>query len=60
MSADEHRFMTEERVMIREVARAFTMDEVLPVANELDPASVAEQACRDGIFRDPFAGGIRR
>ncbi len=37
MSADEHRFMTEERVMIREVARAFTMDEVLPVANELDP-----------------------
>jgi len=26
-----------ERVMIREVAREFTMNEVLPVANELDP-----------------------
>jgi acyl-CoA dehydrogenase len=37
MSTGEHRFMTEERVMIREVAREFTMNEVLPVANELDP-----------------------
>ncbi len=29
--------MTEERRMIQEVAREFTMKEVLPVANELDP-----------------------
>jgi alkylation response protein AidB-like acyl-CoA dehydrogenase len=37
MSKSEHRFMTEEREMIREVAREFTINEVLPVANELDP-----------------------
>ena len=37
MSDGEHRFMTAERVMIREVAREFTLKEVLPVANELDP-----------------------
>lgn len=30
-------FMTEERRMIQQVARDFTMKEVLPVANELDP-----------------------
>ena len=30
-------YMTEERQMIQEVARDFTMNEVLPVANELDP-----------------------
>ena len=33
----ENRFMTEERVMIRDAARDFTINEVLPVANELDP-----------------------
>ncbi|MGR8947424.1 MAG: acyl-CoA dehydrogenase family protein [Gammaproteobacteria bacterium] len=33
----ENRFMTEERLMIREAAREFTLNEVLPVANELDP-----------------------
>ncbi len=32
----EH-YLTEERRMIQEVARDFTMNEVLPVANELDP-----------------------
>jgi alkylation response protein AidB-like acyl-CoA dehydrogenase len=37
MSESEHRFMTKEREMIREVAREFTINEVLPVANELDP-----------------------
>jgi len=37
MSGSEHRFMTEEREMIREVAREFTMKEVLPIANKLDP-----------------------
>ncbi len=30
-------YMTEERRMIQEVAREFTLREVLPVANELDP-----------------------
>ena len=30
-------YMTEERKMIQEVAREFTLKEVLPVANELDP-----------------------
>jgi acyl-CoA dehydrogenase len=30
-------YMTDERRMIQEVAREFTMKEVLPVANELDP-----------------------
>ena len=29
--------MTEERLMIQAAAREFTMNEVLPVANELDP-----------------------
>jgi len=32
----EH-YLTEERRMIQEVAREFTLKEVLPVANELDP-----------------------
>jgi len=32
----EH-YLTEERLMIQDVARDFTMREVLPVANELDP-----------------------
>jgi len=30
-------YWTEERLMIRDVAREFTMNEVLPVANRLDP-----------------------
>ena len=30
-------YLTEERLMIQDVARNFTMNEVLPVANELDP-----------------------
>ncbi len=30
-------YMTEERRMIQESARDFTMKEVLPVANALDP-----------------------
>lgn len=36
-SEDVPSYMTEERQMIQEVARNFTMKEVLPVANELDP-----------------------
>ena len=31
-------YMTDERRMIQETARAFAMKEVLPVANRLDPA----------------------
>ena len=30
-------YLTDERLMIQEVARDFTMKEVLPIANELDP-----------------------
>ncbi|TBR28256.1 MAG: acyl-CoA dehydrogenase, partial [Reyranella sp.] len=30
-------YMTDERRMIQETARAFVMKEVLPVANRLDP-----------------------
>ena len=30
-------YLTEERRLIQQVARDFTMNEVLPVANELDP-----------------------
>ena len=30
-------YMTDERRMIQETARAFAMKEVLPVANKLDP-----------------------
>ena len=33
----EHRYITEERRMIIDTARQFTLEEVLPVANELDP-----------------------
>ena len=33
----EHRYITEERQMIIDTARQFTLDEVLPVANRLDP-----------------------
>ncbi|MEM7466367.1 MAG: acyl-CoA dehydrogenase family protein [Pseudomonadota bacterium] len=52
----ENRFMTEERVMIRDAARDFTMNEVLPVANELDPvqgeipASLRDKLAEMGYF----------
>ncbi|CAG9245964.1 Acyl-CoA dehydrogenase [Paraburkholderia unamae] len=36
MSNDGKGYMTDERAMIRDAAREFTMREVLPVANELD------------------------
>ena len=42
--------MTEERVMIRDAAREFTMNEVLPVANELDPVQgEIPQSLRDKL-----------
>jgi alkylation response protein AidB-like acyl-CoA dehydrogenase len=56
MSTNENRFMTDERVMIREVAREFTMKEVLPIANKLDPvqgeipASLREKLAEMGYF----------
>ena len=37
MSADSNIYMTEERRMIQESAREFTKNEVLPLANKLDP-----------------------
>src|SRR5271166_788740 len=37
MSNDGRGYMTEERRLIRDTARDFTMKEVLPVANRLDP-----------------------
>lgn len=36
-TASAHRYLTAERLMIRDTAREFTMNEVLPVANALDP-----------------------
>ncbi len=34
---DSPRYLTEERLAIRDLARDFAMTKVLPVANELDP-----------------------
>ena len=34
-------YITEERRMIQEQAREFTLNEVLPVANRLDPETVS-------------------
>lgn len=34
---DSPRYLTEERIAIRDLAREFAMTQVLPVANELDP-----------------------
>jgi alkylation response protein AidB-like acyl-CoA dehydrogenase len=36
-AASVHRYLTPERIMIRDTAREFTLNEVLPVANALDP-----------------------
>jgi alkylation response protein AidB-like acyl-CoA dehydrogenase len=52
----EPAYMTEERRMIQEVARDFTMREVLPVANKLDPIqgdipdSLREKMAEMGYF----------
>ena len=37
MAAEAQGYLTPERVMMRDVARAFVRDEVLPAANRLDP-----------------------
>ncbi|RYE39455.1 MAG: acyl-CoA dehydrogenase family protein, partial [Hyphomicrobiales bacterium] len=38
---DSPRYLTEDRVAIRDLAREFAMKQVLPVANELDPVQGA-------------------
>jgi len=49
-------YMTEERRMIQETARDFAMNEVLPIANELDPVqgdipmSLREKLAAMGYF----------
>ena len=49
--------MTEERVMIRDAARDFTMNEVLPVANELDPVQGdIPQSLRDKLAEMGYFG----
>ena len=59
--------LTEERLMIQEAARQFSMKEVLPVANELDPIQgdipmALRQKLADmgyfGITIDPQYGGM--
>ena len=49
--------MTEERVMIRDAVRDFTMNEVLPVANELDPVQGdIPQSLRDKLAEMGYFG----
>lgn len=56
MSQDGLGYMTEERRMIRDAAREFTMKEVLPVANALDgpdgeiPMALREKLAEMGYF----------
>jgi alkylation response protein AidB-like acyl-CoA dehydrogenase len=56
MSLDNPGYMTEQRRMIRDAARDFTMKEVLPVANELDgpdgeiPMALREKLADMGYF----------
>lgn len=56
MSNDGKGYMTEERIMIRDAARAFTMKEVLPVANKLDgpdgeiPMELRQKMAEMGYF----------
>jgi alkylation response protein AidB-like acyl-CoA dehydrogenase len=40
-SEDGRGYLTEQRILIRDAARAFTMKEVLPVANRLDGPETA-------------------
>ena len=59
-------YITEERRMIQEQAHEFTLNEVLPVANRLDPEKgdipmdLQGQDGRAGLFRHPDPGEIRR
>ena len=50
-------FLTEERRMIQEQAREFTLNEVLPVANKLDPEKLQGSSawgCKLVDAKDPF------
>lgn len=52
----EH-YLTDERLMIQDVARDFTMKEVLPVANELDPVQgTIPMALRDKLGEMGYFG----
>ncbi len=52
----EH-YLTDERLMIQDVARDFTMKEVLPVANELDPVQgIIPMALRDKLGEMGYFG----
>ena len=42
-------YMTEERRLIQETARAFAMKEVLPLANKLDPEKADMPGARSGL-----------
>ena len=59
-------YMTEERRLIQETARAFAMKEVLPVANKLDPEKgdipprADPEAGRHGLFRHRHPRAVRR
>lgn len=57
LSGDGKGYFTEERVMIRDTARAFTMKEVLPVANALDgPEGEIPMALRDKLAAMGYFG----
>jgi alkylation response protein AidB-like acyl-CoA dehydrogenase len=56
-SGDGKGYFTEERLMIRETARDFTMREVLPVANELDgPDAEIPMSLRDKLVDMGYFG----
>ncbi len=66
MSQDGLGYMTEERRMIRDTARDFTMKEVLPVANKLDgpdgeiPMDLRQKMADMGYFGITIPRGVRR
>ena len=50
-------YMTDERRMIQEQARAFAMKEVLPLANKLDPVKARSRwRCRDQMAELGYFG----
>ncbi len=59
-------YLTEQRRALQDTARRFAMDEVLPLANELDPQKARHPALvprphgRDGLLRDHPADRRRR
>ena len=59
-------YLTDERTMIQQTARDFTMNEVLPIANKLDPVEgeipmeLRAKMADLGYFRDSDPRRIRR